>query len=117
MLVEFLVSNWHTVLSLVAFGIALVWAIIECVKKGKLTELKNAIVAGIEKAEALSESGATKKELVLCWTVETARALGIKKTKDQLGEEIESLVALTKRVNARDKDKIAATNKDENQGC
>ena len=109
-MVDFLVANWHTVLSILAFVVALVWAIIECVKKGKLTELKNAIVAGIQKAEALSENGATKKELVLCWAIETARALGIKKTKDQLSEEIETLVGLTKAVNAREKDKVAAEN-------
>lgn len=108
-MVEFLVAHWHTILSGIAFVVALVWAIIECVKKGKLTELKNAIIAGIERAEELSESGATKKELVLCWTVETARKLGVKKTKDQLSEEIETLVALTKKVNARDKDKVAET--------
>ena len=106
-MVEFLVAHWHTMFSLVAFGIALVWAIIECVKKGKLTELKNGILESIQKAEKLSESGATKKELVLCWTVELARALGIKKNKDQLSEEIETLVQFTKSVNARTKDIVA----------
>lgn len=106
-MVEFLVSHWHTVFSVCGFVVAFVWAIIECVKKGKITKLKNAILAGIMKAEELSENGATKKELVLCWAVEAASELGVKKNRQDLSDEIDSLVDFTKSVNARPKDKVA----------
>ena len=64
-------------------------------------------MAGIKKAEVLSENGATKKELVLCWAIETARQLGVRRSKAQLDNDIEEYIELTKEVNPRTKDIVA----------
>lgn len=96
-------------ISVSGFIIALVKGIINSIKTKKWGELTNALQGYISDAEKyINYTGEEKKEKVLSWATNFCQEHGIKFDKDKIGNIIEELVTLTKQVNQREKDKIAA---------
>ena len=74
----------------------------------QLTEIGEAVIPYIEQAETFPHySGAEKKEFVITKANQFAIEKGYAFSAKLVGEKIEELVKLTKKVNAREKDKIA----------
>ena len=76
----------------------------------QLTAIGESVVPYIEQAESFAHySGAEKKEFVLTKANQFAIEKGYNFSPALVGEKVEELVKLTKKVNARDKDKPAVT--------
>ena len=74
----------------------------------QLAAIGKAVLPYIEQAEGFTHySGAEKKEFVMTKANQFAIERGIAFNAKLVGEKIEELVKLTKKVNARDKDRLA----------
>lgn len=98
-------------ITLTGFIITLVKSIVSAVKTKNWNALKVELKNFITKAEGFEHyTGEEKKEIVLAWASNFCASKGMKFDAEKVGSEIEELVALTKKVNQRDKDKQTTQN-------
>ncbi len=94
-------------ISLTGFVITLVKSIVNAIKTKNWNALRAELQTFISKAEGFEHfTGTEKKEIVLAWASNYCASKGMKFDANKVGTEIEELVALTKKVNQRDKDKV-----------
>ena len=105
---DFLLENWLEIVLGIATVVCAVIAYFKNKKAGKEVTFLDTLQTYIQKAENLSETAATKKELVAAWARQLVNSLGLKYTDEELSTKIDEQVAFTKTVNAREKDKAAA---------
>lgn len=105
---DFLLENWLEIVLGIATVVCAVIAYFKNKKAGKEVTFLDTLQTYIQKAENLSETAATKKELVAAWARQLVNSLGLKYTDEELSTKIDEQVAFTKTVNAREKDKVAA---------
>lgn len=109
---EWILSMAGTILGL---GITALTFIVKFIRSAKakrtaerLIKIGNALIPYIEQAEEFTHySGAEKKEYVLTKANQFAIEKGYEFDVVDVSDKIEELVALTKHINARDKDKYA----------
>lgn len=99
-------------ISLIGAIITLIGWIKTAIKNKNWTVLRTELQNFVSKAESFANfTGVEKKEIVLAWTANFCNSKGIKFDVEKVSAEIEELVALTKKVNQREKDKQVEQNK------
>lgn len=109
---EWILSMAGTALGLLITAVTFLTKFLKSAKAKKAAEqvikISGAILPYIEQAEQFTHySGAEKKEYVITKANQFAIEKGIDFNAAEVSAKIEELVALTKHINARDKDKYA----------
>ena len=84
--------------------IGFITALVKVIKEKRWNILKSALCDFMIKAEEMvGSTGEEKKQAVLKWSKEFCKEQGINFNEDQVSSAIETLINLTKKVNAKDK--------------
>lgn len=110
---EIILSIAGTALGLMITALTFIMKFVKSAKAKKICEqtieIGNAVIPYIEQAEGfLHYSGTEKKAFVMTKANQYAIEKGMRFDADLVGEKIEELVKLTKKVNRREKDLIVA---------
>lgn len=100
-------ANWATIVTTFTTIAGFFSAAITYIKTKNWNKVKDAVSEYVKEAEKLSTAGVIKKEIVLAKIRTLCVKLKIKFNEEKVSALIESVVKLTKEVNAREKDKIA----------
>jgi hypothetical protein len=105
-ILNWITANWDVLLGAGVATVSFVSGVVAAVKNRNWNKLKEALVEYVKEAEALQAGGEVKKEVVLAKAQTLCVALKIKYNEQKVSAIVESIVLLSKIVNARDKDKI-----------
>lgn len=106
-ILEFVNSYWTTIITTVTTLAGIVSAIITYIKTRNWDTVKRAVNEYVKEAEKLDGAGVLKKEIVMAKIRTLCANKKIKFNEQKISGLIESVVELTKTVNARAKDKVA----------
>lgn len=106
-ILEFVNSYWTTIITTVTTLAGIVSAIRTYIKTKNWNSVKDAVSKYVQEAEKLDAAGVLKKEIVLAKIRTLCVERRIKFNEQKVSAMIESVVELTKTVNARAKDKVA----------
>jgi len=108
---KWLNANWQTILTTFTTIAGFITATITYIKTKNWNAVKSAVSEYVKEAEKLETAGVIKKEIVLAKMRTLCVRKRIKFNEEKVSALIESVVSLTKSVNAREKDKVAETEK------
>lgn len=106
-ILNFLNENWETLVASFTTVAGFVTAIITYIKTRNWDTVKIAVNEYVKEAEKLDGAGVLKKEIVMAKIRTLCASKRIKFNEQKISGLVESVVTLTKTVNAREKDKIA----------
>lgn len=105
-------KHWDTIVSIVLTLIAGVTTLVTLIKTKKWNKLLSFVKEAMAEADNFKNyTGAEKKAFVLMKVEQFAKANHIKFNINKVANAIEELIALTKAVNAREKDKKVESTK------
>jgi len=105
-ILDWILLNWERLVGIVVFLITLISGIVASIKNKNWVKLKESLAEYVKDAELLNADGAVKMEVVLAKAQTLCVALHIRYNEAKVRTIIESIVLLSKTVNARDKDKV-----------
>lgn len=105
-IVEFILKYWDSIVAILVAIATAITSVVVAIKNKQWNKLKDFVQDCIKTAETLSHyTGAEKKEYVMTKANQFAITKSIKFNADKVSSLVEDLVALTKQVNQREKDK------------
>ena len=105
-ILNWIANNWDVLVGAGTGGVAIISGIAAAIKNKNWAKLKEALAEYVKEAELLNADGTVKKEIVLAKAQTLCVTLGIKYNEAKISAIVESIVLLSKVVNARDKDKV-----------
>lgn len=101
---EWILGLVGTVLGFIITAIPFVIKLVKAIKERDLNKLRGLAEEAIAFAETKNVDGQSKKEIALAWIQTRCPSVNVKFVFDTASKVIEEIIALTKTINARDKD-------------
>lgn len=112
-IVKFFGENWDWIAGVLGFLVTLIISVVSAVKTKNWGKVKSAINKYVKEAEILNADGTLKKEIVMSKARILCSILHIRFDDKKISSVIEEIVATSKSVNAREKDKTQKTTEEQ----